>query len=40
MGSRPNMADDKRADAWKEAEALLNKGKTEGALEVLRVADP
>lgn len=34
------MADDKRADAWKEAEALLNKGKTEGALEVLRDADP
>jgi cyclophilin family peptidyl-prolyl cis-trans isomerase len=33
------MADDKRADAWKEAEALLNKGKTEGALEVLRDAD-
>ena len=34
------MADDKRADAWKEAEGLLSKGKTEGALDVLRDADP
>ncbi|MDP6870572.1 MAG: peptidylprolyl isomerase [Candidatus Poseidoniaceae archaeon] len=34
------MSDDDRASAWKESEKLLNKGKTEGALEVLRKADP
>tara|TARA_B110001452_G_scaffold266034_2_gene271926 strand:- start:1170 stop:2270 length:1101 start_codon:yes stop_codon:yes gene_type:complete len=34
------MADDSIANAWVEAEKLLTKGKTNGALDVLREADP
>ena len=34
------MADESIAGAWKEAEALLSKGKTNGALDLLRKADP
>ena len=34
------MAAENLADAWKEAEKLLNKGKTAGALDVLRKFDP
>ncbi|RJV00889.1 MAG: peptidylprolyl isomerase [Candidatus Poseidoniales archaeon] len=34
------MADENIADAWKEAEKLLNKGKTVGALDLLRDVDP
>ena len=34
------MADEKIADGWKEVEKLLTKGKTNGALEVLRKIDP
>ena len=34
------MADESIAGAWKEAEALLSKGKTNGALDILRKADP
>ena len=35
-----HMADETTAAAWKEAEKLLSKGKTNGALDVLREADP
>ena len=34
------MADADIAETWKQAEKLLDKGKTEGALELLRKADP
>ena len=34
------MADESTAAAWKEAEALLTKGKTNGALDLLRKVDP
>ena len=34
------MADETIADAWKDAEKLLTKGKTNGALELLRKVDP
>ena len=34
------MADENIADAWKEADKLLNKGKTVGALDLLRDVDP
>lgn len=34
------MADEKIADGWKEVEKLLTKGKTNGALDVLREIDP
>jgi peptidyl-prolyl cis-trans isomerase B (cyclophilin B) len=34
------MADETTAAAWKEVEKLLNKGKTNGALELLRKVDP
>lgn len=34
------MADENIADAWKDAEKLLTKGKTNGALELLRKVDP
>ncbi len=34
------MADEKIAKGWKEAEKLLTKGKTNGALDILREIDP
>jgi len=34
------MADEEIANSWKEAEKLLDKGKTDGALEILRKVDP
>ncbi len=34
------MADKSLADTWKDVEKLLNKGKTSGALDLLREADP
>jgi len=34
------MADEDIADTWKQAEKLLDKGKTEGALDLLRKVDP
>jgi len=34
------MADESTASAWKEAEKLLSKGKTNGVLELLRKVDP
>ena len=34
------MADESTANTWKEAEKLLNKGKTNGVLELLRKVDP
>lgn len=34
------MADESTAAAWKEAETLLTKGKTTGALDILRKVDP
>lgn len=34
------MADEKIADGWKDVEKLLTKGKTNGALEILRKIDP
>ena len=34
------MADEDIAETWKQAEKLLDKGKTEGALDLLRKADP
>ncbi|MBG46437.1 MAG: hypothetical protein CMB76_07985 [Euryarchaeota archaeon] len=34
------MAEEDIADSWKQAEKLLDKGKTEGALELLRKVDP
>ncbi len=36
----PNMSAEERANAWKESEKLIAKGKTEGALELLREIDP
>ena len=39
-GFRSIMADEDIADSWKQAEKLLDKGKTEGALELLRKVDP
>ena len=34
------MADADMAASWKDAEKMLDKGKTEGALQLLRKADP
>ena len=34
------MADKEFASSWTDAEKMLDKGKTEGALEVLRKIDP
>ena len=34
------MADEKIAEGWKDAEKLLTKGKTNGALDILREIDP
>ena len=37
---RQTMADADMAASWKDAEKMLDKGKTEGALQLLRKADP
>ena len=34
------MADDEIAVSWKDVEKMLDKGKTDGALELLRKVDP